>query len=99
MLMFGYDPQLFIPQSEVVCIRYADALGVGGYVDRKNFIGNLPELIDKTAEFITLHTRVGARISGFKREDLPELTLDALRAIGSASGRARAYLYVEVSGH
>lgn len=79
MLMFGYDPQLFIPQSEVVCIRYADALGVGGYVDRKNFTGNLPELIDKTAEFITLRTRVGARISGFKREDLPELPLEALR--------------------
>lgn len=79
MLMFGYDPQLFIPQSEVVCIRYGDALGVGGYVDRKNFVGNMPELIDKTAEFLTLHTRVGARISGFKREDLPEFPIEALR--------------------
>lgn len=79
MLMFGYDPQLFIPQSEVVCIRYGDTLGVGGYVDRKNFTGNIPELIDKTAEFITLHTRVGARISGFRREDLPEFPLEALR--------------------
>jgi ATP-dependent DNA helicase RecG len=79
MLMFGYDPQMFVPQSEVVCIRYGDALGVGGYVDRKNFTGNIPELIDRTAEFITLHTRVGARISGFRREDLSEFPLEALR--------------------
>ncbi len=79
MLMFGYDPQLHVPQSEVVCIRYADSRGVGKYIDRKNFTGNLPELIDKTAEFITMHTRVGARIVGFKREDLPEYPLEALR--------------------
>ncbi len=67
ILMFGYDPQLQIPQSEVVCIRYADRLGVGKYVDRKNILGNLPELIDKTADFLKLHTRVGAEIHGFKR--------------------------------
>jgi len=29
MLLFGYDPQFQIPQSEVICIRYADRLGVG----------------------------------------------------------------------
>jgi len=79
MLMFGYDPQLQIPQSEVVCIRYADRLGVGKYVDRKNILGNLPELIDKTADFLKLHTRVGAEIHGFKREDLPEYPIEALR--------------------
>ena len=79
MLMFGYDPQLQIPQSEIVCIRYADRLGVGKYVDRKNILGNLPELIDKTADFLELHTRVGAEIHGFKREDLPEYPIEALR--------------------
>lgn len=79
MLMFGYDPQLFLPQSEVVCIRYGDSMGVGQYLDRKNFYGNLPELIDKVEEFVRMHTRVGARIVGFKREDLPEYPLEALR--------------------
>lgn len=79
MLMFGYDPQLHLPQSEIVCIRYSDTLGVGSYVDRKNFTGNIPDLIDRAAEFITLHTRIGARISGFRRKDLPEYPLEALR--------------------
>jgi ATP-dependent DNA helicase RecG len=79
MLLFGYDPQLQIPQSEVVCIRYADRLGVGKYIDRKNIFGNLPELIDKAADFLELHTRVGAEIQGFKREDIPEYPIEALR--------------------
>jgi hypothetical protein len=48
-------------------------------VDRKNFVGNIPELIDKTTEFLTLHTQVGARIIGFKRGDLPESPIEALR--------------------
>src|SRR6266496_4758633 len=79
MPMFGYDPQLQIPQSEVVCIRYADRLGVGKYVDRKNILGNLPELIDKTADFLKLHTQIGGEIRGFKRIDLPEYPIEALR--------------------
>ena len=55
MLLFGYDPQLHIPQSEVVCIRYADSLGVGRYLDRKNFTGNLPELIDRSQVILGSH--------------------------------------------
>lgn len=37
ILMFGYDTQLPLPQSEVVCIKYADTVGMRSYVDRKNF--------------------------------------------------------------
>jgi predicted HTH transcriptional regulator len=79
MLLFGYDPQLHIPQSKVVCIRYADSLGVGRYLDCKNFTGTLPELIDQTAEFLTRHMNVGAQIQGFKRVDPPEYPIEALR--------------------
>lgn len=79
LLMFGYDPQLFLPQSEVVCIRYADRLGVGKYLDRKNIYGTLPELIDQVEEWLRLNIRVGAVISGFRRNDLPEYPLEALR--------------------
>lgn len=40
VLMFGYDPQFHIPQSEVVCVRYKDSLGAGKYVDRKIISGS-----------------------------------------------------------
>ena len=79
MLLFGVDPQLHIPQSEVVCVRYTDSLGAGAYLDRKNFTGTLPNLIDQTAEFLERHMNVGGQIRGFKREDRPEYPLEALR--------------------
>ncbi len=41
VLFFAYDPQQHIPQSEVVCVLYADELGVGGYIDRKILTGTL----------------------------------------------------------
>ena len=79
MLMFGLDPQLPLPHSEVVCIRFADTLGVRSYVDRKNFHGTLPALVDQTSSFLKQHIRVGATIRGFRREDEPEYPFEALR--------------------
>lgn len=79
ILMFGLDPQLPLPQSEVVCIKYADALGVRRYIDRKNFRGTLPELIDQASRFIAQYIRMGATIRGFYREDEPEYPHEALR--------------------
>ena len=79
ILMFGYDPQLPLPQSEVVCVKFADELGVRTYVDRKNFRGPLPELIDQASSFLRQYIRVGATIRGFRREDEPEYPYEALR--------------------
>lgn len=79
ILMFGLDPQLPLPQSEVVCVKYADPLGVRRYIDRKNFRGTLPELIDQASRFIAQYMRVGATIRGFYREDEPEYPHEALR--------------------
>jgi ATP-dependent DNA helicase RecG len=79
VLMFGLDPQLWLPQSEIVCIKYADTLGVRRYIDRKNFRGTLPELIDQASRFLAQYVRVGATIRGFYREDEPEYPHEALR--------------------
>lgn len=79
LLMFGAYPQQFLPQSEVVCVHYTDKLGVKKYVDRKNLAGTLPELIDAAEDWLRLRVKVGAVIEGFKRIDLPEYPLEALR--------------------
>lgn len=79
LLMFGYDPQLQLPQSEVVCIKYTDTLGVRSYIDRKNLRGTLPELIAQASAFLKQYIRVGATIRGFYREDEPEYPYEALR--------------------
>ena len=79
LLMFRYDPQLQLPQSEVVCIKYADSVGVRSYIDRRNLRGTLPELITQASSFLNQFMRVGATIRGLYRKDEPEYPYEALR--------------------
>lgn len=79
ILFFGRHPQQHIIQSEVVCILYRDMSGIGGYTDRKIITGTIQELIDETEAFLTQHIPVGGRIEGWKRIDLPDYPLEALR--------------------
>lgn len=79
LLFFGYDPQQHLIQSEVVCVLYRDTTGVGGYADRKIITGTVQELIDETEAFLTQHIPVEGRIEGWKRIDLPEYPIEALR--------------------
>jgi ATP-dependent DNA helicase RecG len=79
LLFFGSEPQVQLPQSEVVCVLFKDEIGVGGYLDRKIVWGNLKELIDQTEQFLQEHLVVGAKIEGWKRVDLPEYPVEALR--------------------
>jgi ATP-dependent DNA helicase RecG len=79
MLFFGRDPQRWIPQSEVFCVQFRNAEGTSGYLNRKNLRGALPELIDATERFVDASMTLGAEIEGFKRIDLPEYPLKAIR--------------------
>src|SRR5260370_31702213 len=66
-------------QSEVACMLFRDELGVGGYLDRKIVTGPLQTLVDETELFLQKSMTIGARIEGWKRIDLPENPLEALR--------------------
>jgi predicted HTH transcriptional regulator len=54
-------------------------VGRRGYADRKIITGTIQELIDETEAFLTQHVPVGGRIEGWKRIDLPDDPLEALR--------------------
>src|SRR5258708_25389099 len=79
ILFFGSDPQHHIPQSELICVFYPDESGSARYVDREIVTGSLQELIDETEKFLNKYLAVGARIEGWKRIDLPEYPIEALR--------------------
>lgn len=79
MLFFGSDPQRSLPQSEVVCVLFRDELGIGGYLDRKIVTGPLQKLIDEAEAFLSKYIAIGAKIEGWKRVDLPEYPIEALR--------------------
>ena len=79
ILFFGYEPQRYMLQSDVVCVLFRDELGVGKYIDRKNITGTIQELIDEAEAFLNRYVAIGARIEGWKRIDLPEYAIEALR--------------------
>jgi predicted HTH transcriptional regulator len=79
ILFFGQDPQQFVLQSEVVCVLFRDELGVGTYIDRKIVRGTMQDLIDGAEAFLNKYVAVGAQIVGWKRIDLPEYPVEALR--------------------
>ncbi len=79
MLLFGYDPQQYILQAEVVCVLYKDTLGMHRYADRRILAGTITQQIDQAEAFFRQYIPVAARMDGFHRIDEPEYPLDALR--------------------
>jgi ATP-dependent DNA helicase RecG len=79
ILFFGQNPQWHIIQGEVVCVLFRETVGASRYADRKNVIGTIQELIDGAEAFLNRYLAVGARVEGFKRIDIPEYSLEALR--------------------
>src|SRR5256884_7001433 len=79
ILFFGRYPQQHVIQGEVVCVLFRDAVGASRYADRKIITGTLQELIDETEAFLNRYIAVGARIEGWKRIDIPEHSIEALR--------------------
>jgi ATP-dependent DNA helicase RecG len=79
ILFFGREPQKHILQSEVVCVLFRDAVGASRYADRKIMTGTLQDVIDGAESFLNRYIAVGARVEGFKRIDIPEHSIEALR--------------------
>ncbi len=79
MVMFGIAPQWHIPQTEIVCVRYADDLGVRRYEDRQIITGTALEMIDAAERYLAGAITVVGEIIGFKRIDKPEYPIAALR--------------------
>jgi ATP-dependent DNA helicase RecG len=79
ILMFGRDPHWQIPQAEIVLMRYADDIGIKKITNRQIITGTALELIDTAAHVLAQSIQVGGEIIGFKRVDIPEYPIEALR--------------------
>ncbi len=74
MLLFGKDPEFFIPQSGVVYVRFSgtDPRGIGnlpGYTRRADVNGALARVIEETWAILMTELRAEAVVRGLKRED------------------------------
>ncbi|UCC63772.1 MAG: putative DNA binding domain-containing protein [Anaerolineae bacterium] len=84
VLLFGREPQVFLPQSGLVFVRFAGTEprgpeGLPGYSRREEFRGPLPRLIEAAWKVIWEEMRVAAVVKGLEREERTEYPPFAVR--------------------
>lgn len=79
MLLFGKEPQRFLPQSGIDLARYSGTDVSHEIIDRANLDGTLDELIDQAVAFVKRNTRNSGIITGTKRVDISEYPMDVVR--------------------
>lgn len=80
ILLFGRNPQRFILQAELRCVRFKGNKPVKPFIDMKIFNGNMIEQIDKALGFVLEHVPMGVYLAGKpEREEKYAYPPDALR--------------------
>jgi ATP-dependent DNA helicase RecG len=77
ILMFGKDPQQWLPDARVSAVRVAGTAFSGDFVTRLEIPGRLGKQTDDAVAFLTNNTPAPARIQGMERSEqgIPEAVL------------------------
>jgi len=78
VLFFALNPQQFVSQSFVCCVRY-QGNSMASIIDRKDLVGDLVFLVNESEAFVKRHTRLAYLFDGFKRIDIEEYPYDAIK--------------------
>jgi ATP-dependent DNA helicase RecG len=70
ILMFGKDPQQWLPDARISAVRVAGTAFSGEFADRQEFTGRLGKQADDAAAFLGRSVPSPARITGQLRDDL-----------------------------
>ena len=95
LLVFGADPQRFMPQSRLSAVAFAGGDEDADILDRREITGRLPQIITDARLFMERNIRQPARELGFQRQDLP---LYDRKALGEAVVNAVAHRDYSLSG-
>lgn len=84
ILLFGKEPQLFLPQSRALFVKFADTTPRGpggsfGYGRREEFLGPLPQIIDRAWRVIWEEMDKRAVVRGLQRVEETEYPSSAVR--------------------
>lgn len=79
LLMFGKQPQRRLPHSAVVFAVFRGTDITDDLVDKKELVGTLPELIDKTVALLQLFLPMASTIEGTQRQEKILVPLKVLR--------------------
>lgn len=78
ILLFGRNPQQYLPSAEIIAVRYAGATMSDEFV-REDIRGPLGDQIRRAEAFLAANMRRGMRIRGFTREEVAEYPLAVAR--------------------
>ena len=78
IMLFGKNPQKFFLQARIRCARFKGITAVD-FIDMKLIDGNIIDQVDKAETFVLSHIKKAAKIVMFKREEVWEYPIDALR--------------------
>ena len=78
ILLFGRNPQRFLRNAELICVRYASDQMSDEFV-RQDLSGTLAEQVRKAENFVVSNMRRPMRIAGFTREESSEYPLAVVR--------------------
>jgi len=95
VLIFGTQPQRWLPHSRLSAVAFAGDDEDSDILDRREIVGRLPVIIDDTRLFLERNIRRPAREHGFGREDI--LLYDRT-ALGEAVVNAIAHRDYSLSG-
>ena len=95
VLVFGVNPQRWLPQSRVSAAAFAGNDEDSDILDRRELVGRLPVILDDARVFLDRNIRRPAREHGFGREDI--LLYDRT-ALGEAVVNAVAHRDYSLSG-
>ena len=84
LLLFGREPQLFLPHSRAIFVKFADTQPRGpegsfGYGRREEMIGPLPHIIERAWRVIWEEMRKQAVVKGLQRQEETEYPFSAVR--------------------
>jgi ATP-dependent DNA helicase RecG len=84
LLLFGKNPQIFLPQSGVVFVKFHGKEargrdGLAGYGRRVEIEGPLARIIERAWTLVNEEMRVEAVVNGLRREEKPEYPPFAVR--------------------
>lgn len=84
LLLFGKEPQLFLPQSRAIFVKFADVQprgpgGALGYGRREELIGPLPQIIDRAWRVIWEEMDKRAVVRGLQRQEETEYPQSSVR--------------------
>jgi ATP-dependent DNA helicase RecG len=84
VLLFSKDPQLFLPQSGLVFVKFPGTEprgedGLAGYVRREEIGGPLPRIIHDVWDMVVKEMSTGAVVKGLEREEQTEYPRTAVR--------------------